>query len=124
SIVRIGSPTDPELENLDPEIYQPSLDEDTLDGNNVIISTIHRFPYYQITRDHGAHYKLYSPEIKWDLVIFDEASMTSLPYIVLALMSLKETNENANYIVAGDPKQIPPVVDTSDKNIENLDIDD
>ena len=44
--------------------------------------------------------------------------------VVLALMSLKETNENADYIVAGDPKQIPPVVDTSDKNIENLDMDD
>lgn len=124
SIVRIGNPTDPELDHLDPGIYQPSLDEDTWDVKNVVITTVHRLPYYQIARDHGAHYKLYSSHKKWDLVIFDEASMTSLPYIVFALMSLKRTNPSAEYIVAGDPKQIPPVIDTTDKNIENLEMDD
>ena len=124
SVLRIGSPTDPELEDLDLDIYQPSVDEEILDKSNVIISTIHRFPYYQISKEHGAHFRLYSPEINWDMVIFDEASMIGLPYVVLALMSLKENGHDTEFIIAGDPKQIPPVVDTSDKNIENLDMDD
>ncbi len=124
SVVRIGSATDPELEALDDEIYQASLNESVFDGANVIISTIHRFPYYQISKEHGAHFKLFEPEASWDLVIFDESSMLSLPYIVFALLSLKSVNPDTKYYVAGDPKQIPAIVDTTDKNLENLNLED
>ncbi|WP_320112294.1 AAA domain-containing protein [Draconibacterium orientale] len=124
SIIRVGSATDPELEAIDSEIYQVSVDDDIFDASNVIISTIHRFPYYQISKTHGAHYKLYSQNINWDMVIFDESSMISLPYIVFALLSLKDNCPETKYYVAGDPKQIPPIVDTSDKNLENLDMED
>ncbi|PWD98788.1 AAA domain-containing protein [Marinilabilia rubra] len=124
SVIRIGSATDPELEQLDEDIYQVSLNDLVFDGANVIISTIHRFPYYKISKEHGAHFKLFEKEALWDLVIFDESSMISLPYIVFALLSLKEVNSNTNYLVAGDPKQIPAIVDTSDKNLESLNLDD
>jgi hypothetical protein len=124
SIIRIGKATDPELESLDDEIYKTSVNEFEFDNANVIISTVHRFPYYQVSREHGAHFTLYSQEIDWDLVIFDESSMIALPYIVFALMSLMNGTTKTSFIIAGDPKQIPPIVDTSDKNLENLDMDD
>lgn len=124
SVIRIGSATDPELEQLDEEIYQVSLNESVFDGANVIISTIHRFPYYQVSKEHGAHFKLFETEALWDLVIFDESSMLSLPYIIFALLSLKSVNPDTKYYVAGDPKQIPAIVDTTDKNLENLNLED
>ena len=124
SVIRIGSATDPELEQLDEEIYQVSLNESVFDGANVIISTIHRFPYYQVSKEHGAHFKLFETEALWDMVIFDESSMLSLPYIVFALLGLKSVNPDTKYYVAGDPKQIPAIVDTTDKNLENLNLED
>lgn len=124
SVIRIGSATDPELEQLDEGIYQVSLTDLVLDGANVVISTIHRFPYYQVSKEHGAHFKLFEKEALWDLVIFDESSMLSLPYIVFALLSLKSVNPDTKYYVAGDPKQIPAIVDTTDKNLENLNMED
>ena len=48
-VLRVGGPTDPELEKIDEDIYQISVDENMLDSNNVIITTIHRLPYYQIS---------------------------------------------------------------------------
>ena len=124
SIVRLGSATDPELEAIDEELYQASLSNVQLDSCNIVITTIHRLPYYQIQNDDGPDFKLYDNEIRWDYIIFDESSMISLPYLVFALMSLKTHNPQAKLIVAGDPKQIPPVVDTSDRDLENLEIDD
>ncbi|MCB9190298.1 MAG: AAA family ATPase [Flavobacteriales bacterium] len=121
-VVRIGTATDPEIESKDPEIYQAYLDHQRLDAANVVISTVHRVPYYQISDEHGVHYNLFDKSrIDWDLVIFDESSMISLPHITFALLAL---NPKGDFIVAGDPKQIPPVVDTSDKNLEELEVDD
>lgn len=124
NIIRIGNPTDPELEEFNPEIYQSSLDDAKIQKANVVISSIHRFPYYQINVPEGPSYKLFSNEIKWSSIIFDESSMISLPYIVFALMVYQERNNEMDIIVAGDPKQIPPVVNTSDKDLEELKIDD
>jgi hypothetical protein len=123
SIVRIGSATDPELEAMEQEVYQSSLDDAQLDSYNLVISTIHRLPYYQINNEGGAYYNLFSCEVQWDFIIFDESSMISLPYMVFALMALKTHNPQAKIIVAGDPKQIPPVEDISDKELENLELD-
>ncbi len=124
SVIRLGSATSPELEAIDDEIYQSDLNDLRLDGANVIISSIHRLPYYQVNKEDGGSFKLFSSEINWDFIIFDEASMINLPYQVFALMAFKESCPEAKIIIAGDPKQIPPVVDASDKEIENLDIED
>lgn len=122
NVLRIGAATDPELEQLDEDVYQSSIDENMLDKTNVVISTIHRLPYYQIAKEHGASFKLYdSEQIEWDLVIFDESSMISLPYFAFALHAIK-TNEKI--IISGDPKQLPPVVDVSDNKLEELDLGD
>ena len=122
NVLRIGNATDPDLEQLDENIYQSSIDEYMLDRSNVVISTIHRLPYYQIAKEHGASFKLFdSDQIKWDLVIFDESSMISLPYFAFALHAIK-TNEKI--IISGDPKQLPPVVDVSDQKLEELDLGD
>jgi hypothetical protein len=124
SIIRLGNATSPELEAIDEEIYQNDLNDLKLDGANVIISSIHRLPYYQVNKADGGAIKLFDSEISWDYVIFDEASMINLPYQVFALMAFKQSCPDAKIIIAGDPKQIPPVVDASDKEIENLDIED
>ncbi len=39
-------------------------------------------------------------------------------------MAIYKFNPNAKFIIAGDPKQIPPVVDVNDKDLEELDIQD
>lgn len=121
-VLRIGGPTDPELEQMDEDIYQISLDENMFDYNNVIITTIHRLPYYQISVQDGASFKLFDQDkVNWDLVIFDESSMIGLTYFAFALNAL---HSNGEIIIAGDPKQIPAVVDVSDKKLEELEMSD
>jgi superfamily I DNA and/or RNA helicase len=39
-------------------------------------------------------------------------------------MSLFKANPNAKFIVAGDPKQIPPVIEIDEKELENFDFQD
>lgn len=60
----------------------------------------------------------------WDQIIFDEASMINLTYMVFALKALQEFNPNTDFIVAGDPKQIPPVESLSDQALEEMEIAD
>jgi superfamily I DNA and/or RNA helicase len=121
-VLRIGGPTDPELEQIDEDIYQISVDENMFDSNNIIITTIHRLPYYQISVQHGANFKLFDQDkVNWDLVIFDESSMIGLTYFAFALNAL---HSNGKIIIAGDPKQIPAVVDVSDKKLEELEMSD
>src|SRR5690606_13875454 len=61
---------------------------------------------------------------KWNYVIFDESSMIGLHYITFALMALYKTNQNVRFIISGDPKQIPPVVEIDDTELENFDYQD
>jgi len=124
SIVRIGNATDPELEYLDEEIYQSSLDHNHLDSCNIVISTIHRLPYYRINYEGGVNYRLFDSIIQWDYIVFDEASMINLPYITFSLFALNKDNPEAKIIIAGDPKQIPPVVDSTDNDLEELNMED
>lgn len=125
SITRLGKPTDPELEVLDVDIYQDSLNMERLDYTNVLASTIHRIPYFEVIDEEEDNYiKLFKLQDYWDCVVFDEASMTNLPYLVFAIMAIYKFNPNAEFIIAGDPKQIPPVVDINDKDLEELDIQD
>jgi superfamily I DNA and/or RNA helicase len=124
-ISRVGKPTDPVLENLDEDIYQDSLNMRQLEYTNVLASTIHRIPYFEvIDEDEGCNIKFFKLQDHWDYVVFDEASMTNLPYLVFAIMAIHKFNPNTKFIIAGDPKQIPPVVDVNDKDLEELDIQD
>jgi hypothetical protein len=125
SITRLGKPTDPELEEMDITIYQDSLNKRHLDHTNVLASSIHRIPYFElIDEDLDENEKLFRMKNYWDCVIFDEASMTNLPYIVFAILAVKKFNPDAKFIIAGDPKQIPPVVNVDDKILEELELKD
>ena len=125
TIKRLGKPTDPELEKLDRDLYTDSLAKDDLLSSNVTASTIHRIPYYDVyDKNEDDNIALFKFENHWDYIIFDESSMTSLPYIVFAILALHKTNPNAKFIIAGDPKQIPPVIDINDKELEELEIQD
>lgn len=122
--VRLSRPTDPELEESG--IYVDSLDNKSLHNINVVTSTIHRLPYFEINVEKDGEnfeYKLFKHR-NFDYVIFDEASMTGLHYITFAIMTLFKTNPNTNFIVAGDPKQIPPVIEINEKDLENFDFQD
>lgn len=125
SAVRLSRPTDPELEELS-SVYVDTIDNKSLQNINVVASTIHRLPYFEINGEKGEKkyaYKLFK-YYQWDYVIFDESSMTGLHYITFALMALSKTNPETKYIIAGDPKQIPPVIEIDDKDLENFDFQD
>lgn len=122
--VRLSRPTDPELEESG--IYVDTLDNKSLHNINVVTSTIHRLPYFEINGEKDGEnfeYKLFKHR-NFDYVIFDEASMTGLHYITFAIMALFKTNPNTYFIVAGDPKQIPPVIEIDEKELENFDFQD
>lgn len=128
--VRLSSPTDPDLEFLvDKILYQNSLESEDMKVVNVVASTIHRLPYFRIKEndEHNEKKDLSNrifQQTKWDYVIFDESSMIGLHYITFAIMALFKTNPNTNFIIAGDPKQIPPVVGIDEKELENFDFQD
>lgn len=125
SVYRIGKPTDPEIESLELDIYQDSVQENLINSANILAMTIHRLPYTKMSdSSNDNEIKLFKLENHWDYIIFDEASMINLPYIVFAILSISKFSPNAKFIVAGDPKQIPPVVDVNDKELEELDIQD
>ncbi len=125
SIYRIGKPTDPELEAYDSEIYQSSIDERILNTADVIAMTIHRLPYTSVfTEERGNEIMLFKLIDHWDYIVFDEASMINLPYVVFAMMAIAKFSPKSKFIIAGDPKQIPPVIDVDDKDLEELDIQD
>ncbi len=114
--VRLSRPTDPDLE--EEAIYRDVLNDDDMKSINVVASTIHRLPYFDI-QNKGILF-----QCQWDYVVFDEASMTGLHYITFAIMALFKTNSNTHFIIAGDPKQIPPVIEIDEKELENFDFQD
>ncbi len=115
---RLGGATDMELEQRG--AYQESLRLNDLNEINVIASTIHRLPYFGVLQPDGSQPKILF-QTHWDYVIFDEASMIGLPYIVFALFAIFKTDPNTQFIVAGDPKQIPPVIEVNDEELEEFD---
>ncbi len=117
STARLSHPTDPDLEEKS-NIYKDTLTNEILNEMDVVATTIHRLPYYDI-QNFGLLFKY-----KWDYVIFDESSMIGLHYITFAIMALKKTNSNIHFTIAGDPKQIPPIVEINDNELENFDFQD
>lgn len=114
--LRLSRPTNPELE--EEAIYRDIITYEDMKDINVIASTIHRLPYFEI-QDVSLLF-----QYPWNYVIFDESSMIGLHYMTFAIMALFKTNPNVNFIVAGDPKQIPPVVEIDEKELENFDFQD
>lgn len=113
--VRLSSPTDPELEE---SIYREVVDIEEMDRITVVATTVHRLPYYEIQNASLLF------QYMWNYVIFDESSMIGLHYMTFALMALYKTNQNIRFIISGDPKQIPPVVEINDTELENFDYQD
>ena len=74
-----------------------------------VVSTIARLPY-----DGFKHDKL--KDLEWDYVIFDEASMIALAYIVFAIYKFK----GSKFVVSGDPFQITPIVNEKLWEKENI----
>lgn len=114
--VRLSRPTDPELD--EDAIYKETIDVVDMKIIKVVASTIHRLPYFDI-KNAGLLF-----QYEWDYVIFDESSMTGLHYITFAIMALYKSNPNTIFIIAGDPKQIPPVIEINDKELESFDFQD
>ena len=67
---------------------------------NILVTTIARFPYDYMQPDN-----IDLCDYSWDYIVFDEASMIDLIQIMYVLHKAKDSK----FIVAGDPKQIPPV---------------
>ncbi|MFD0699457.1 AAA domain-containing protein [Myroides pelagicus] len=118
NFLRLSSPTSVKLSE---EHYTNELDNITLDSLNVLISTIHRHSYFKVNTDHSQFY-LYNYE-SWDYLIIDEASMINLPYITFSSLMCFQKNNNCKIIIAGDPKQIPPVPELKDEEREEIGID-
>ena len=74
--------------------------------------------------EHGPTQELYRLHDHWDYIIFDESSMIPLPYFVFATQAICRSCPKAEFLVAGDPKQIPPVIDISDKELESIGMQD
>jgi flagellar biosynthesis GTPase FlhF len=68
-----------------------------------LISTIARFPYdgFQDT-----NYSLKLKDVDWDYIIIDESSMIPLAQIIFAIYQCPKSQ----FIIAGDPFQIEPIV--------------
>jgi hypothetical protein len=117
-LIRTGSCTDPFL--LDIGAFQKS-DQIFLNQhqNYLIITTIHRFSYLTVRKLNNPNISIRLCNIKWNEVLFDESSMIPLPYIVYSIYAAEQRNRDTRFVVAGDPKQIPPVFE-----IENEDLDE
>ncbi len=100
-------------------VYDANSFELNLYKQCVLVTTIHRFPYEQIiTGSNGT--KTLLAEVDWDTIIFDEASMIMLPSIVYPLFKRKfqgNTQKQTEFIIGGDPLQIPPVFDLPDEDL-------
>ncbi len=86
-----------------------------------LVTTIQRFPYEEFIEKivDEKEVKIRMCDTDWDYIIFDEASMIPISYIVFGLMKCFEKSDGskAQFIIGGDPKQIPPVVIISDEDL-------
>lgn len=122
SVVRLSKATDIELQDMG-GIYFDSLSVSEVDQIPVVASTIHRLPYFELQGgDDMNSCKLF--QYPWDYVVFDESSMIGLHYIVFAIMAIYKSNPRVKFIVAGDPMQIPPIVEINDEDLEHFEVQD
>jgi len=102
------------LQNKDSFIYEAYT-------RCVCITTIHRLPYEQaiLKKEHNEDILSELGDMHWDYVIFDESSMIPLSYMMYAMYKCESRFENkaTAFWVAGDPFQIPPVVEIDDEDL-------
>lgn len=104
-LIRFGATLDESLEKTG---VCPGKDVDLKKyPRHTVITTIARFPYDFCITGNSVPQKLVDQE--WDYVIIDEASMIPLVSIIYPLYRKK----TAQFIIAGDPFQIEPII-TSD----------
>lgn len=91
----------------------------------VLITTVQRYPYETVnTRPVGqVGNAIRLCDIAWDGLWLDEASMLALPYTVFALHQRASLDDGATgvagaeFVIGGDPQQIPPVLDIRDEDL-------
>lgn len=110
-LIRFGSTGDEIVEKS--EVLKDKTFGVSLWSKFITVTTIARFPYDGFRINGEA---LYLRDMDWDFIVFDEASMISLPAIVYALY--KKSPEK--FIVAGDPFQIGPIVEVNKWKDENI----
>lgn len=76
----------------------------------VLVTTIARFPYDSLKEGD------YIRERKWDKIVIDEASMVSLASVVYLLYKKR----SSEFVIAGDPFQIKPIVAVEEWSEENI----
>jgi len=109
-LVRFGTSADEHIEKAG--VWRDrSFDIGAL-SHSVTVTTIARFAYDGFAGEHGK--KLC--EMKWDVIVFDEASMISLASIVFPLYR----QNPQKFIIAGDPFQIEPIVAIEQWRDENI----
>jgi hypothetical protein len=109
-LVRFGTSSDEHVEKAG--VWRDrSFDIHAL-THSVTVTTIARFAYDGFGGEHGE--KLY--DSKWDVIVFDEASMISLASIIYPLY--RQTPQK--FIIAGDPFQIEPIVAVKQWKDENI----
>jgi hypothetical protein len=83
-------------------------------GKGIVSTTSVRFPYDKFDIENTEHsFKLET--FDWDYIIFDEASMIPLTQVVYAIYQQTHNNtKQPQFIIAGDPFQIKPVLDIPD----------
>jgi hypothetical protein len=114
-LIRFGTTYDCDIERSG--VYHERAFDITTLKNIVTVTTIARFPYDYFM--HKNNVRLHLKDMKWDYIIFDEASMIPLVNIVYPLYKQKPKK----FIIAGDPFQIQPILSVDiwkNKNIYSM----
>ncbi|MGY3214481.1 AAA domain-containing protein [Mucilaginibacter sp. HD30] len=121
-LVRYGNAPDTEIidHNLARDAGNFDLDRA---GGQVLVTTVHRFFYDQVRSHPGRHDEetIALADVDWQTIIFDEASMIMLPAIVYPMLHRRyrasDPAQSTEFIIGGDPLQIPPIFDIPDQNL-------
>jgi hypothetical protein len=117
-LIRYGTTADPELDPI-PNLVRGPLNTN-LDALScyTVITTVARFPYATYGTTVPAQLLATVP---WDYIILDEASM--IPLVAVLNIIYHCAGSCKEFIIGGDPKQIPPVVlapQLAEENIYSL----
>ncbi len=91
-------------------------------GKGIVSTTAIRFPYDKFDVK-NTEYQFELKAFDWDYIIFDESSMIALSQIVYSIFQQTYSNsKKPQFIVAGDPFQIKPVLNIPDVSDSITDI--
>lgn len=112
-LVRFGKINDETISQN--EVFYEKIFDIEKAKKNITITTMARFPYdfFMVKENRNP---TYLREIEWDYIVIDEASMIPLAYIVYVLYKAKPKQ----FIIAGDPFQIDPIVQCKEWKEENI----